>query len=104
MSITAYRNTMTEKALMQAIRDAAGPLGYLTYHTYDSRRSEEGFPDLVIVKRGNLFFFETKTATGRVRPAQLNWLEELQNGQVLSARLVRPADLDDVLDELREAS
>lgn len=104
MSISAYRNTMTEKALMETIQAAAKALGYLVYHPYDSRRSEPGWPDLFLVRNGAILVYETKTATGRVRPAQLDWLEELQHGRVLSARIVRPADLDDVLEELREAS
>lgn len=104
MTITAYRNSADERTLMNAIIEAATRRGYRVFHDEDSRKNPAGFPDLVLAKRGNLFFFETKTATGRIRPAQLDWLEELQNGQVLSARIVLPADLDDVLEELREAS
>ena len=104
MTITAYRNSVDERTLMNAIIEAAEYHGWKWFHDQDSRKNNEGYPDLHLAKQGNLFFFETKTATGRIRPAQLEWLEELRDGRVLSARIIRPADLDEVLELIREAS
>lgn len=49
------------------------------YHTYDSRRSVPGFPDLVLVNvtAGRIMFRELKTMTGRVSPEQREWINDL---------------------------
>lgn len=94
---------MREKDLMQAILDAACLLGWRCYHVFDSRRSVPGFPDIVCLKDGRCVVYETKTATGKPTPAQLDWLADF-NAAGIPAKIVRPADLDDVLSELQEAS
>jgi hypothetical protein len=70
---------MTETELQNAVIDLAGRLGWLSYHTHDSRRSTAGFPDLVLVHptSGALIFAELKSATGRVTPEQDQWLRAL---------------------------
>lgn len=86
---------MTEKDLMQTVRDIARLYGYLEFHPYDSRRSTPGWPDCTFVHPtwGRLLFRELKTATGKVTPAQQAWLDALQvAGQ--DAGVWRPADLD----------
>lgn len=100
MSLAA---AVTEKQLQDAIVDAAGRLGYLCYHTYDSRRSPEGFPDLLLVKGETCLVYECKTEKGRLRPMQQAWIDAF-NAAGIPARIVRPADLDDVLNELRGAA
>lgn len=74
----------TEKAFQAQIVELAGLLGYLTYHTYDSRRSTSGFPDLVMVRPEGrpgrprrVLFAELKVGRGRVTPAQHQWLATL---------------------------
>lgn len=52
-------------------------LGWRVYHTRDSRGSDSGFPDLVLVRRGRLIFAELKTDTGKLRPVQEAWLTDL---------------------------
>jgi hypothetical protein len=68
---------VTERELQQAIVDAARWLGWLVYHTHDSRRSEPGFPDLVMVRAPRLVFVELKRAGGRLTDAQKEWLQQL---------------------------
>lgn len=46
------------------------------YHTFDSRRSAGGWPDLVLVKR-RIVFAEIKRAGERPRPDQVGWLDGL---------------------------
>lgn len=83
---------MTEAAFLGAIRDLAKTLGYATYHTYRSDRSEPGFPDLVLMRPPLLLFRELKTDRGRLTAPQRRWLEELiACGQ--DAAVWRPADL-----------
>lgn len=80
---------MSEAALQQLVIDAAQAHGLLTYHTYDSRRSNPGFPDLVIVGSKGVLYVELKSATGRLSPMQAYWLDTLAAaGQ--NVRLWRP--------------
>lgn len=85
---------MSEDALLAQVRRLAVDLGWLVYHTHDSRRSEAGFPDLVLVnaKQGRTLFRELKRMRGRVSPDQRIWLDALQLvGQ--DAAIWRPDDL-----------
>lgn len=52
--------------------------GWLAYHTFDSRRSAAGFPDLVLVRGSELIFAELKTDHGTVRAEQHRWLTNLE--------------------------
>jgi len=82
---------MSEAQLLAAVRQACHTLGLLCYHTYDSRRSEPGFPDLVIVG-SRMIIRELKTESGRLRPEQRTWLDALSRaGQ--DADIWRPGDL-----------
>ncbi len=82
-----------EKQLAQ-MKKAGVPI--LWYHTYRSDRSPAGFPDYVIVWRpkhgpGRMLVRELKSSTGRVTPAQQEWLDCLaQAGQDVG--VWRPAD------------
>jgi len=69
---------MTEKKLQGTVVELAQLTGWLCYHTYSSRRSEPGFPDLTLVRRDRVVFVELKTRTGRLRPAQIQWVEALR--------------------------
>lgn len=90
-----YTNTMSEAQLQDAITEAASRQNYLWYHTYDSRKSPPGYPDLTIVGHGRLIFLELKSVKGDVEDDQQKWLDAL--GTVVGPPLVeviRPADLD----------
>lgn len=68
---------MTEAQLQSAVMDLAKLSGYeLCYHVHDSRRSQPGFPDLVLAStsRKRLLFRELKTNAGRLSPAQADCL------------------------------
>lgn len=93
---------MTEKDLLEQCRAATKVLGLLCYHTHDSRRSEPGFPDLVIVGRRGVLIRELKTERGRVTSAQHTWLNALDDAGV-DADVWRPSDLIDgtILDQIR---
>lgn len=83
--------TMTEAQLLNLVRSLASLLGWRGYHTHRSDRSEPGFPDLVLVRGDRVVWRELKTSTGRMRPAQQQWLDDLvAAGQ--DAMVWRPAD------------
>lgn len=66
-----------EGAFQAKIVALAEKCGWLVYHTYDSRRSKEGFPDLVLTRRGEIIFAEVKTTKGKVSDFQKQWIEAL---------------------------
>jgi len=75
---------VNEKQLQAAVVDAALALGWRAYHTFDSRRSAAGFPDLVLVRPRlkkhsppRLLFAELKTQRGRLTPDQAHWRDAL---------------------------
>ena len=82
---------MTEGELDRAVRRIAADLGLLVYHTHDSRRSEPGFPDLVIVGR-RVMYRELKTEHGRITQAQKTWLAALEKAGA-DAGIWRPCAL-----------
>jgi len=46
------------------------------YHTHDSRKSQKGFPDLVLT-RERVIFIECKSDDGELTADQLNWRDWL---------------------------
>lgn len=73
---------MTEAELQTNVRQVARLGGWLIYHTNDSRRSDKGFPDLVFVhpRTGRTVYAELKSAKGRIRPEQQQWIDALARG------------------------
>ena len=90
---------VTERELLDAVRDACRWAGLLCYHTHDSRRSEPGWPDLVVVGK-SVLYRELKSDRGRLTPDQRTWLDRLSQAGA-DADVWRPDDWPDrVLDEI----
>ncbi len=70
---------MTEDQLQAQVLEFARGMGWLAYHTRDSRRSERGFPDLVLVHpfSGALLFAELKRDGEHPTAEQRRWLRAL---------------------------
>ena len=85
---------------MDQLLDAAVPAGWMAYHTYDSRRSTAGFPDLVLVKPPVVVFAELKTENGRTSKEQEDWREKLGRCTDLSVHLWRPSNWDEIEERL----
>ena len=82
---------MTEAQLLEQVTELAKWLGLLVYHTRDSRRSQPGFPDLILAGRRGVIFAELKSATGQLSSHQHAWKWTLlASGQ--DWRLYQPAD------------
>lgn len=71
------------------------------YHTYDSRRSPKGFPDLVFMRGDRLIFAELKSAGGGVTSAQRVWVDGLSQVRHLNVYVWRPGDWREVQEVLR---
>ena len=89
-----------EKDFQQMVLNVARPCGWHTYHTYDSRRSDPGFPDLCLVRGERLLFVELKTVKGRLRDAQKDWLALLTKVPCVEVYLWRPTDWDAIVEIL----
>lgn len=72
---------MTEQELQDLVIMACRRMGLLYYHTHDSRRSEPGFPDLVIVGLSGILFRELKSRQGQLTPEQRRWGSRITAGR-----------------------
>lgn len=90
---------MSEKKFDECVVGIAIANGWDTYHTYDSQKSVEGFPDRVFVRGECLIFAELKKETGEATPAQLAWLEKLARTHN-EAYLWRPSNWDEIVKRL----
>ncbi len=96
---------LTEKEFQARGLTLARLNGWKTYHTHDSRRSAPGFPDLVLVRPPRLIFAELKSEKGRLRPAQVEWLEALAEVErAPEVFLWRPGDFGDIQSTLRKGA
>jgi hypothetical protein len=99
--MTGRPNQISEKHWQDDVVEIAQLFDWRYYHTFDSRRSTAGFPDLILVRPPVLIAAELKTARGRVTPAQQAWLDDIAQCTDIRTRLWRPDDRDQVLDQLR---
>ena len=69
---------LTEAKMESRLRELCKLRGWLFYHTHDSRRSDKGFPDVVISKPDGSkpLFVELKVKT-RLSREQCHWLTNL---------------------------
>lgn len=91
---------VSEKAFQSQVLELARLSGWLCYHTFDSRRSAPGFPDLVLVRPPVILFAELKSSGGALRPEQRGWLEALEACPGVAVRLWRPGDWPEVEETL----
>jgi len=100
------RQAAPESQLLAHVRQVARQTGWLVYHTHDSRKSEEGFPDLVMAKPGQgkpgrLIFAELKSRTGKCTMEQQRWLALLRlTVPHLEVYEWRPEDWDSIVEVL----
>lgn len=80
-----------EEELDVLVKDMCKQLGIERYHTYDSRRSPSGYPDLTLAGRGGQMWRELKATKGVVSPDQQKWIGILRAGGG-DADVWRPAD------------
>ena len=75
----------------------------LIYHTFDSRRSRAGFPDIVAVKPtdGRLLIAELKRNSTTLSSEQSVWIEALKLVRHFDVRVWRPRDMDEIVRTIR---
>lgn len=99
----AGQHLFSDEADFQAqLVQAAKRIGWRVFHPHDSRRSEPGFPDLVLAhpRQKRVVFAELKSDVGTLTPDQSWWAAALSAaGQ--EYHLFRYADWDRALAVLR---
>jgi hypothetical protein len=87
----------SEKEFQSWVIGCGRAQGWLIYHTFSSKSSEPGFPDLVCVKGSSSFYAELKRERGKVSSAQSMWLLSLERaGQ--ETHIWRPSDREEIFD------
>jgi hypothetical protein len=95
---TYFAEAQTEIEFMRHVIAYATARGFMVYHTHISKRSNEGWPDLAMVRNGRMVLAELKREKGgRVSPAQREWLQQLRlvserSGGAVECYLWRPSD------------
>ena len=98
---------LSEKAFQSAIVRLAKSQGWDVYFTYRSKRSPEGFPDLVLAHAptatapgGRMVLAELETADGALSQAQAHWIAVLQSIHGIECYLWRPGDMPAIVARL----
>jgi hypothetical protein len=87
---------VTEAQWQAQVVQLASLLGWSSYHVHDSRRTNPGWPDLVLWRPGDrILFRELKTNIGRIRPEQAAVLRSLADAGA-DTGVWRPRDFDEV--------
>lgn len=98
MSVRPYRPdvqaladaAMTDEAAFQVrVVELATRHGWRAYHTHDSRRSEPGFPDLVLVRPPRVLIVELKVGRRQLTRDQAEWMRLLERCTEVSAFTLR---------------
>lgn len=89
----------SEASFQDQVLELAALCGWtLRYHTYDSRRSEAGYPDLTLCRPrdGRLLIAELKRDGKGPTKDQREWLAGLQTVRHFDVRLWRPSDWPEI--------
>ena len=93
-----------EAAFQQQILDLARTLGWRCYHTWDSRHSEGGFPDIIAIRGATLLALEIKGAKAKEPPPdQVAWIGAFQQVRFVHADFVYPRHWEQVAETLQKA-
>lgn len=85
-----------EGTLLAEIRKLAKANGWLTYHVFDARKSEEGFPDLTLTNGTDVLMYELKDNKRKATDEQQRWLNLLQHTGKVEAGIWRPRDFPEI--------
>ena len=95
---------VSEKDFMATVKDLATLNRWCYYHTHNSRRSDSGFPDVVLVRPPRVIFAELKSMHGRMSKQQTAWEEELTRCPGVEYFIWRPDDWEEIVKVLARDS
>jgi len=87
---------VTEASWQATVTGAAEVFDWFVYHNPDSRRSNPGFPDLVLIRPPRVMFLELKRQTGRLSPTQREVIAALEQCPGVEVHVARPSDWEQV--------
>lgn len=87
---------MLEAPFQASVISLAKLGGWRYYHTYNSKRSPEDFPDLILVKGPMLIVAECKRDSESPTPGQYEWLEAFDAVRMVWAGVWRPRDMAEI--------
>lgn len=90
--MTVGNSHLDEAGFMSQVIQLARVTGWLVYHTRNSKGSDAGFPDLVLVRDGQVMFWECKRDEGKPTMAQAEWLAALGDSSIVEVGVIRPRD------------
>lgn len=98
----------SEAAFQQQVEQLAALYGWRWFHAPDNiprqthggrtvkQRVTPGFPNLILVRDGDLIAAELKAEKGRATVDQLEWLHELEAVPGVETYVWRPSDFDEI--------
>ena len=89
---------MTEKQFQAQIVKFAKMQGWMVYHTFDSRKSEPGFPDLMLAK-DRILYRELKSEDGKLTFYQKRWGDRIRQAGG-DWEVWRPSQIKAIYEEL----
>lgn len=90
-----------EAAFMADVIALAKRQRWKVYHPYSSRKSEEGFPDLIMVRTGQQIAAELKMPGQFPTAAQEAWLQEFEKVAGCVAAVWCPSDWPEIQERLK---
>ena len=87
----AISSLISEAVFQDLVVQYAELRSWKWHHETDSRKSKAGLPDLILVRRGRCIFAELKTEKGKLRPAQADWVAELEAVEGVEVYVWRPS-------------
>jgi hypothetical protein len=95
---------ISEKKFLQQVIELAKIYHWEYYHTFDSRHSAAGFPDLILIRvedKGRIVVAECKSEKGKVTVFQDKWIKMFRDCGV-EAYIWRPSQWDEIVECLKK--
>lgn len=96
------RIQQTERAFAAQIEEVFRLFGWRFFHPWHNVHSAPGFPDYCAIRPPRCLFVELKTNTGRLTPAQEDWLRELARCPGVEVFLWRPQNWEAIIETLSD--
>ena len=93
----------TEKEFQAAVVKHAKMVGWMVYHTWNSRHSPAGFPDLILLRHDRMVVAELKRGNEKVGNDQMLWLTAFAEAGADSYVWRGTGNFQDIVDVLHAA-